>query len=320
MNHEKKKDPFISIIVPVFNGAKEISDCIESLLMQTYPIEKREIIIVDNNSTDGTDQAIKKFPVKILYEREIQTSYAARNRGLQNARGEIVVFTDSDCVAEPQWVENIVRHFDDKEVGAVSGAVLSWPSSSIVGEFSNEKNYLGYVENRGLISTITANVAFRMSTINELRFFDETLFTGGDVDLGWRIQLIARARVIYDKNSRVIHKHRSTWSGLWRQSKRYGYSEILLATLYQSRQLSGWSFEDKIFQLCHQIKAIIIYIGAFIMRILRFPFRQYTKYEFLKPLLLIVAELGNLAGKANALIDTKLMKQNPFPSRSDIIR
>src|SRR3990170_3006911 len=102
--------PKISVIVPVYNDAQRIGKCIESLLQQTYPHEKYEVIIIDNGSTDETREVIKKYPVKLLIEDKIQSSYAARNKGIKNAKGEVIAFTDSDCIPGNDWIERGVAN------------------------------------------------------------------------------------------------------------------------------------------------------------------------------------------------------------------
>jgi glycosyltransferase involved in cell wall biosynthesis len=93
--------PFVSIIVPVYNGSRTIDALLTSLLALDYPPDQHEILIVDNKSTDDTRQRIQRYPVTLLEETEIQGSYAARNRGIEAAQGEILAFTDADCVVEP---------------------------------------------------------------------------------------------------------------------------------------------------------------------------------------------------------------------------
>ena len=73
--------PFASIIVPVFNGEKSISKCIESLLSQDYPTDRYEIIVVDNNSNDRTGKIIQEYPIRYIFEDRSQNYYSARNTG-----------------------------------------------------------------------------------------------------------------------------------------------------------------------------------------------------------------------------------------------
>ena len=96
--------PFVSVIVPVYNDGQRIGKCIEALLIQTYPQAHFEIIIVDNGSNDNTRSVIEEHPVKLLVEDRIQSSYAARNKGIKNAKGEVIAFTDADCIPAPDWI------------------------------------------------------------------------------------------------------------------------------------------------------------------------------------------------------------------------
>jgi glycosyltransferase involved in cell wall biosynthesis len=100
--------PSVSVVVPVYNGASTIGACLEALLAQTYDPALTEIIVVDNNSTDGTPDLVARYPVALLHERDIQTSYAARNRGVAHAGREIVAMTDADCVPEPDWLAQLI--------------------------------------------------------------------------------------------------------------------------------------------------------------------------------------------------------------------
>jgi len=115
--------PAVSVIVPAYNEEKNIARLIESLLDLDYPKEILEIIIIDNNSNDRTKEIIKQYPVKLLEEKDIQSSYAARNKGIQNAKNEILAFVDSDCIATPQWVKEGVKVLVLESADLVGGNV-----------------------------------------------------------------------------------------------------------------------------------------------------------------------------------------------------
>ncbi|KAF5437563.1 Glycosyltransferase involved in cell wall bisynthesis [Candidatus Methanophagaceae archaeon] len=115
--------PAVSIIVPAYNAEKDIATLIESLLHLDYPKELLEIIIVDNNSTDRTKEIVNRYSVKLLEENTIQSSYAARNKGIRNAKNKIMAFTDSDCVATPQWVKKGVKALVSESADLVGGRV-----------------------------------------------------------------------------------------------------------------------------------------------------------------------------------------------------
>ena len=94
-----------SIVVPFFNAEPFIERCIEGVLGQSYSSDRYEVLMVDNNSTDGSAAIVRRHSrVKLIQESE-QGSYAARNRGVIEARGEILAFTDPDCVPRRNWLE-----------------------------------------------------------------------------------------------------------------------------------------------------------------------------------------------------------------------
>src|ERR671916_681647 len=113
--------PFVSIVVPVLNGERTLRGCLTSLLRVDYPPDRREILVVDNGSTDRTAEIIQSFPVQYLREEQRGCS-AARNRGIQASRGELIASTDADCVVSSGWLRELVQAFDEEEgVGGVAG-------------------------------------------------------------------------------------------------------------------------------------------------------------------------------------------------------
>ena len=104
----------ISVIVPVRNGEQVIDQCLESLMAQCGVGGAVEILVVDNQSTDGTAEAVSKWPVRLLTERTRLSSYAARNTGIQASSGDYLAFTDADCIASPHWLATIVKPFTER--------------------------------------------------------------------------------------------------------------------------------------------------------------------------------------------------------------
>ncbi len=101
--------PFFSVIVPCFNNERYLPQCLESLFAQTCPRDRYEVILVDNNSQDRSLEIARGFPDLIVIEETKQSSYAARNRGVRESRGQVLVFTDSDCEVSPVWIEEMGR-------------------------------------------------------------------------------------------------------------------------------------------------------------------------------------------------------------------
>ena len=88
--------PYVTVIIPAYNEETSIGHCLAGLTHQTYPFDRYEILVIDNGSTDGTRRQAEKYPVKLIAEANPQNAYSARNRGIREARGSIIAFTDSD--------------------------------------------------------------------------------------------------------------------------------------------------------------------------------------------------------------------------------
>jgi glycosyltransferase involved in cell wall biosynthesis len=126
---------FVSIVLPVFNAEQTIGSVLLKLVEQSYPDKNYEIIVVDNGSSDRSRQIIRKFTVKLLHETRFANSYYARNQGVLQATGDIIVFIDADCFPERDWLEILVRPFHDGSVGIVAGEVLSSHSNNLIQRF-----------------------------------------------------------------------------------------------------------------------------------------------------------------------------------------
>jgi len=215
----------VSVIVPVYNGERTISACIKSLLNQDY---KCEVIVVDNNSTDDTVNITKQFPVKLLHE-PVQSSYAARNTGLKHASGNILAFTDADCVASPDWISKGLKSFTGN-VGCVVGSIKPNASSSPVDSYLAQRDFLSSkysMEHDFLPYGQTANVFYKKAVFDKIGVFQPWI-SGGDAELSWRMQLESIFVIKYANDALVYHKHNSTLRSLWSQRYRMGVGDAQL--------------------------------------------------------------------------------------------
>ncbi len=108
----------ISVVVPVYNEETYIGACLDALMKQV--VLPDEIIVVDNNSTDRTVEIAKRYPIKLVKEKQ-QGMTPARNKGFNEAKYEIISRTDADTVVSPTWIKRIKKNFEDEELVGVSG-------------------------------------------------------------------------------------------------------------------------------------------------------------------------------------------------------
>ena len=312
---QKSLLPSVSVVIPVYNGARTIRPCLKALQQLEYPKERVEVIVVDNNSNDGTLDIVSNYSVTLLHERDIQTSYAARNRGILHASGEIVAFVDADCIADSNWLRALVQPFAESTIAGVAGKVASYKPASLVEAFTVHADPLGNKSLGGLLSMITANVAYRRTVLMQVEGFGSDLFTGADVDLGWRIQQLPGCHVRYVPEAIVYHKHRTTFSGLRRQYHRYGYSEIILDTLYRNQTFYPRTPQKQLLIMLRQFKALVTYLLAFVYRLGRSILFGWDSEYVAWPMLWFVAESSNLLGKIQGLVSTRLFTQKPKSQR-----
>lgn len=225
-----ESQPFVSVIVPVCNGASCIAKNIESLLAQTYPKDRFEIIVVDNGSTDGTEEIVKKYPALFLQENKIRTSYAARNKGLAHACGDIVAFTDADCVARRDWISWGVASLLENTAGIVGGKIsFTFSQKPTAAELTdsiiNLHNESSVARHR---AARTANLFAWKKVFGEIGFFDARQKSGGDMELTGRAArkgcvVAYSGRAVVDHPARnfreLLRKHFRTGTGsiaVWR--------------------------------------------------------------------------------------------------------
>ena len=223
--------PFVSVVVPVFNGEGVLEACLASLAAQDYPKDRYEVIVVDNNSTDATAQIVRRFPMRYVCENTRQSSYAARNRGIREARGEVIAFTDANCRATPEWLRRGVAALADASVGGVAGRIEAEAPQTIAQRYAVEKRALSQevalTENAFRPAVYTANAFYRKSVLQQAGCFDATVKSGGDADLAWRVQERLGLPIAYASGAVIVHRHRERVWDLLRQRRNYGYGSVL---------------------------------------------------------------------------------------------
>jgi len=245
---EAPSPPFASVIIPVLNEERTIRECLVSLLGMDYPPERREIIVVDNGSTDRTANIVKSFPVRYLREERRGASYA-RNRGIEASKGEILAFTDADCMVTTGWLRELVQGFEDEEIGGVEGETVAYPPDTPLERYIARRSYSHRARRRSPLYpyVIMTNVAFRREVFNRIGLFDTRFPSAGgeDVDLTWRFLQETDLTLRYNPSAVVFHRHRSNVREFFAQQMRNGRSLALLQAKYPARLPWGWRKEAR---------------------------------------------------------------------------
>ena len=206
--------PFVSVVIPVLNDLEGLSKCLNALEKQTYPRQNYEIIIVDNGSEKDISAITSLFDNVTLIRENYPTSSAARNKGISIARGEVLAFTDADCIPDREWIENGVKSIlSIQNYGLVGGNVEIFVKNpkKITGTELFEKITAFKQEEyiTKLHFSTSANAFILKEVIEKVGLFDNTLKSGADLEWGKRI-FQAGYKQVYASNAKVMHPARRT--------------------------------------------------------------------------------------------------------------
>ncbi len=230
----------ITVIIPTYNEEKHIGECLSALVNGTRRPD--QILVADGYSTDHTRKIAKSFPGVWVVRNPERTAAAGRNAALAVAVGDVIAFTDGDCIPADDWVEQIERAFSENEIDGMGGKVLNAPFEN---EYERDWGTLAWtllmncpdepyvVEKQTLNDAfVTANCAYRKELLDRLGGFDLWFANNAeDVDLSWRA-LQAGARLMYIPDA-VIYAHNVTsLQGIRKKSFRNGVSSSKLQKRY----------------------------------------------------------------------------------------
>lgn len=236
-----KKEINLSVIIPTYNRAYQLKNCLGFLFKQNYPLKKYEVIVIDDNSHDETPEVLSRYSVKyhnlrVVRNKKRKGPYYSRNLGVNLSKGEIVIFTDDDCIFPSDWLLKFEKALQNGKFSAVQGTQQyrgNFPSLEAEGEF-----YLKMLQKQKGLDT--KNLAFRRNLIIK-HGFDEALDTMGDRELGIRLAS-KHIEVKYDPHISVVHAPNHTFKDQITRAKLWGTD---FAYLYENY---GWKGGNPRFQ------------------------------------------------------------------------
>jgi O-antigen biosynthesis protein len=221
--------PFVSVIVCSYNGGKTLAACLDSLGKLNYP--NYEVLLVDDGSSDDTANIAAQFPkVRYIHQTNHGLSHA-RNTGAAAAKGEVFAYTDSDCMADVDWLYYLIGTLTSGDYAGVGGPNISppaqnWVQACVAAAPGGPNHVL-------LTDTIAehipgCNMAFYRWAFESIGGFDiEYHKAGDDVDFCWRLQQ-AGCVIAFSPTAIVWHHRRFTLRAFLKQQDGYGEAESLL--------------------------------------------------------------------------------------------
>jgi len=229
--------PFVSIVIPVRNVAGIIGQCLASLNNLNYPKDRYEVIIADSESTDQTPTLVRQAGAIYLSTAK-RSVCAGRNEGFKIARGEIIAFSDADCVMDKDWIKNSLKYFKDPTVGGVGGPNLTPEDETDFGQA------VGFVIDRAIFSAGSiygrvlprvkevvsipgCNMIFKREALQKVMPLDETIYGGEDFATNQQVRALGY-RLLYTPDTFVWHYRRPTPKRFFKQMFRYGVSRLII--------------------------------------------------------------------------------------------
>jgi len=215
--------PFVSVIIPVYNDTDRLVQCLQSLESQSYPSQRYEVVVVDNGSTEAVEPRLGEFSHAVAAHETRPGSYAARNRGIEIARGDVLVFTDADCLPARDWLEAGISAMTGLDAPLLAGRIDVFPARE------NEPNAVELYEMNYAFSpqdhaqagiAATANLFTRRSVMDEVGNFDPSLKSFGDAS--WTARAVSAGYVVtYCDAARVRHPARRSLRELRQRYMRF---------------------------------------------------------------------------------------------------
>jgi glycosyltransferase involved in cell wall biosynthesis len=221
--------PKVSVVVCAYNAARTLPECLRSLGEVNYP--DYEVILVDDGSKDNTPEIAADFP-SIQYVRQTNQGLSvARNVGAEHATGEIIAYTDADCVADADWLRCLVQAMESQQVDAIGGPNITphsdgWSAQCVAASPGNPSHVM--LDDSRAEHIPGCNMAFRRDALLRLGGFDpQYRQAGDDVDMCWRL-LDEGGSIGYAAGGFVWHHRRETVGAYLEQQIGYGKAEALL--------------------------------------------------------------------------------------------
>jgi cellulose synthase/poly-beta-1,6-N-acetylglucosamine synthase-like glycosyltransferase len=274
----------VSVVIPAYNSEKTIGPCLEALKNQT--VRPLEIIVVDGNSSDKTREMAKDMGARVFVEKR-RGPAVARNLGASKARGEILLFTDADCIPGRDWIREMLKPFKTPSKGeGIAGVQGSYRTrqESLVARFAQfeiEQRYERLERRRHIDFIGTYSAAYQRALFLKSGGFDEDFpeASGEDPELSFRLSK-AGYRMVFNPGARVFHQHPDTLEKYLKQKFSRARWRVLLYRKHPGKAVSeSYTPQTLKLQIC------LFYL--FVLSLILSPFHSVSIYVAVSLLILL---------------------------------
>lgn len=234
----------ISVVIPAYNAAATLRECLEALAHQTIPRDQFEVIVVDDGSRDGTAAIAGALGARVLAVSHGGPG-AARNRGVEISRGEFILFTDADCAPAPDWIERTITPLQAGAAG-VKGAYRTRQRGLlpryVQAEFEERYRRLARADGIDFVDTHAAG--YRRDAVVDSGGFDPGFLTAEDVDLSFRLAQRG-LRMVFAPDAHVYHQHSAHLLSYLRRKWRYGVYRVAVTRRFPAK-VTGDSYTPRL--------------------------------------------------------------------------
>ncbi len=333
--------PQYSIVIPTYNRARFLLKTLDSVCNQTIPPEKYEILVINDGSTDDTEETISNLKSQILkpeiryFKIENGGPAKARNKGIKESRGEIIFFTDDDCVVPPDWMATLLDGYKRHPEVVGAGGWYKYSNKSSKNKYFqkyidfniNKNNEIFEVENKTNIFDFnwagnTANMSYKKAVLEEIRGFDENLYFAGAVD--WELKKNVQRRGYYLLYIPLIVNHLKIFNfiNFFKKSFNQGRGRYYMFLKYPDlflnydvdffkffKRLIIYALNDTKFFFAYFTKTLGLFLGRCYAKHIK-PFKNISNVDWLKKPNEKMFSVEKRNMKDNSVIVTKFFKFN----------
>lgn len=262
----------VSVIVPVYNGEQTLGACLTALAKQTADRRSCEVIVVDDGSIDGSADVAARHGVTVIRQTHAGAA-AARNRGVEQAQGSILLFTDADCEPQGDWIVRMLAPLADPDVAGVKGVYrtrqVSLVARFVQAEYEEKYDRLARMSQIDFVDTHAA--AYRRDVFVAYGGFDPRFLLDEDQELSFRLAR-AGCKMVFAPAAVVYHQHTSTVGRFVRRKLQIGRWKVQVLARHPPKAVrdsyTPWTQKAQIALVPLAVAAALVAAGGLVSWVL----------------------------------------------------